>query len=99
MDFSPELLLLFLCVTRSEFPKLIIDRETVFADVSASVPTRKENMHVSYGTKRTQEVVIGLIYPCRSRMTTIKVNEYEVTANSAGSNAGTGIVRFSSNVI
>ena len=56
-------------------------------------------MHVSYGTKRTQEVVIGLIYPCRSRMTTIKVNEYEVTANSAGSNAGTGIVRFSSNVI
>ena len=28
-----------------------------------------------------------------------EVNEYEVTANSAGSNAGTGIVRFSSNVI
>ena len=29
----------------------------------------------------------------------MKVNEYEVTANSAGSNAGTGILRFSSNVI
>ena len=41
--FSPELLLLFLCATLSEFPKLIIDRETVFAVVSASVPTRKEN--------------------------------------------------------
>ena len=60
---APELLLLFLCATLSEFPKLIIDRETVLADVSASVPTRKENMHVSYGTKRTQEVVKGLIYP------------------------------------
>ena len=56
-------------------------------------------MHVPYGTKTTQEVVKGLIYPSRSRMTTIKVNEYEVTANSAGSNAVTGVPRFSGNVI
>ena len=71
----------------------------IFADISASVPTRKENMHVPYGTKTTQEIVKGLIYPWRSRMITIKVNEYEITENSAGSNDGTGILRFSGNVI
>ena len=33
----------------------------MYADVAASVPARKENMHVPYGTKTTQEVVKELI--------------------------------------